>query len=255
MKRQYRVAEFAALSGVSVRSLHHYDRIGLLRPAAHSERGYRLYSEQDLLRLQQVLTLRYLGFPLKRIRELLGRPDFDLVASLQIQRGALRDRVAELERIEAALVELLAGRRATGRWAWELVVKASAVVQDGLAQKGDKMEQYYTPEQLKQFEELRKQVPAEERQAVEQGWTALLADLRANRHLDPASPDAQALGERWDQLSQATMASYRSHQELWAAIGENYRQGRFVDVEGAPQPDDFAFITRVHEARQGRSTG
>ena len=249
MERRYRVGQFAALTGVSIRTLHHYDRLGLLRPSGYSEAGYRLYSGRDLLRLQQILTLRYLGFPLKRIRALLERPDFDLVASMRVQRRALRDRIAELERIEAALAELVERHLATGRWEWELAVKASASVQDGLAQKGDKMESYYTPEQMKQFEELGRQVPPEERRAVEQGWTALLAEVRANRHLDPASPEAQALAERWDQLTQATIRGFRGNQELLDAIGENYRRGAFVGVEGAPQPDDFAFIEKVNQAR------
>src|SRR4026208_2411927 len=89
----YRVGEVATLTRVSVRTLHHYDRIGLWRPAARSGGGYRLYGEDDLLRLQQILTLRYLGFPLKRIGELLDRPDFDLVASLRVQQQALRERI------------------------------------------------------------------------------------------------------------------------------------------------------------------
>src|SRR3712207_5681576 len=143
MGRLYRVGEVASLTGVSIRTLHHYDRIGLLRPTAHSEAGYRLYAEGDLLRLQQVLTLRYLGLPLKRIGELLGRPDFDLVASLRIQRGALRDRIAELERIDAALGALVERRIETGRWAWEVVIEASATVQHGLAQGVERMEASY----------------------------------------------------------------------------------------------------------------
>src|SRR5688572_24144022 len=107
MERLYRVGEFAALTGVSIRTLHHYDQIDLVHPSGYSEGGHRLYSENDLLRLQQVLTLRYLGFSLKQTGELLDRPDFDLVASMRIQSCALRDRISELERIEAALGELV----------------------------------------------------------------------------------------------------------------------------------------------------
>src|SRR5262249_44540107 len=110
MDRMYRVGEVAALIGVSVRTLHHYDRIGLLRPSAYSEGGHRLSSEAELLRLQQVLTLRYLGFHLSEIGALLDRPELDLVASIRVQRGALRGRIAELERIESALEELLERR-------------------------------------------------------------------------------------------------------------------------------------------------
>src|ERR687894_592127 len=116
MGRSYRVGEVATLTRVSVRTLHHYDRIGLLRPALRSAAGYRMYGESDLLRLQQILTLRYLGFPLKRIGDLLGRADFDLVASLRVQRQALHDRIAELDRISAAIGELVDQRLGTRAW-------------------------------------------------------------------------------------------------------------------------------------------
>ena len=185
MDRLYRVGEFAALTGVSIRTLHHYDQLGLLHPAAHSEAGYRFYSEEDLLCLQQILTLRYLGFSLKQIGTLLRRPDFDLVASMKIQRGVLGDRIAELERIQAALGNLLDRRQATGRWAWELVVKASQTVQDGLAQKGDRMASHFTPEQMQQFEELGKQVPVAEREALERRWTDLMAEVRGEHAPGP----------------------------------------------------------------------
>ena len=80
----YRIGELASMTGVTVRTLHHYDNLGLLRPSGHSESGYRLYSQADLARLQQVMTLRYLGFPLERIRELLARPVMDMAVSLQM---------------------------------------------------------------------------------------------------------------------------------------------------------------------------
>src|SRR5919107_5971819 len=123
MGRYYRVGEVATLTHVSVRTLHHYDRIGLLRPATHSAGGYRLYGDADLLRLQQILILRYLGFPLKRIGELLDRDDFDLVASLRVQRQVLHDRIAELERISAAIGDLVDQRLTSGEWPWQLVIK------------------------------------------------------------------------------------------------------------------------------------
>ena len=255
MGRLYRVGEGASLTGVSIRTLHHYDRIGLLRPTAHSEAGYRLYAEGDLLRLQQVLTLRYLGFPLKRIGELLDRPDFDLVASLRIQRRALRDRIAELEQIDAALGELVERRIETGRWAWELVIKASATVQHGLAQGVEQMDASYTPEQMKQFEELGRSIPRDEMDAIQDGWTALLADVRANRDLDPASPAATELADRWDELTARTTGHYQQHPELLEAIRANYERGAFEGTDRAPQAADFAFIERVKQARRGTASG
>src|SRR4051794_34061760 len=95
MERLYRVGEVATLTRVSVRTLHHYDQIGLLRPSGYSEGGHRLYSQHDLLCLQQILTLRYLGFSLRQIKDVLEQPDFDLAASILVQRGVLRERIAE----------------------------------------------------------------------------------------------------------------------------------------------------------------
>jgi DNA-binding transcriptional MerR regulator len=254
MARRYRVGEVATLTGVSIRTLHHYDRIGLLRPSAHSDAGYRLYAAEDVLRLQQILTLRYLGFPLKRIGPLLDRPDFDLVASMRIQCGALRNRIAELERIEAAVGELVDRRLATGEWSWELVASASTAVQHGLSHGGTEMEDRYTPEQMRQFAALRQTIPAGEIAAVEQGWTALLADVRANRDLDPSSPAARDLADRWQSLTDRTMRGYGSQPSLRDAIGANYERGAFEGFDRAPQAADFAFIQRVNDARRDNDT-
>jgi MerR family transcriptional regulator, thiopeptide resistance regulator len=210
MGRYYRVGEVATLTRVSVRTLHHYDRIGLLRPALHSSGGYRLYGESELFRLQQILTLRYLGFPLQQIGELLDRADFDLVASLRVQRQVLHDRIAELERISSANSDLVDQRLATGEWSWQLVIAASQAVGAGLTRGEDTMDAYYTPEQMKQFEAAGKATPQEEIGAIEEAWTTLLAEVRAARaaDLDPASAEAGSLADRWVELSRRTMQHF-----------------------------------------------
>jgi len=239
----------ATLTQVSVRTLHHYDRIGLLRPALHSTGGYRMYGESELLRLQQILTLRYLGFPLKRIGNLLDRPDFDLVASLRLQGQALRDRIAELERISAAIDKLVDQRLATGEWSWQLVIEASQAVGAALTRGEEMMDAYYTPEQMKQFEEARQTTPPEEIGVIEQAWTTLLAEIRAARaaDLDPASAEAGSLADRWGELSQRTMRHFSD--DLRDAIKGNYERGAFEGNDRAPQAADFAFIERVEAAR------
>lgn len=256
MAQRYQVGEVAALTGVSIRTLHHYDQIGLLRPSARTESGYRLYIEGDLLTLQQILTLRYLGFALQQIGDLLRRPDFDLVASLGVQRMAVRDRIAELERIDEALGDLLRHRMASGEWAWDLVARASVVVQEGLGQKGEQMSDYYSPEELKQqFARLGEQISAEEVRQIEEDWTALIGDVRANRDLDPASPQAQALGERWNAMMERTMKWYRGDPKLMATIRRKYEQDEYTDVPQGPTKDDFAFIARINAAREGGASG
>jgi len=253
MARRYRVGEVAQLTNVSIRTLHHYDRIGLLRPASHSEAGYRFYGSEEMLRLQQILTLRYLGFPLNQIGRLLDRADFDLLSSLRIQRGVLRDRIAELERIDSALAALIAHRAEHGEWDWNLIVTASNAVQQGQAEGERLMERYYTAEQMAQFHELGEKFGPAEIEAIESDWAELLAEVRANSHLDPASPEARALADRWDALSERTMAPYEAYPDLKAAIGKNYEEGAFAGHDRAPQAADFAFIERVKAARSSDS--
>jgi DNA-binding transcriptional MerR regulator len=84
--RTYAVGELARLSGVSIRALHHYDAIGLLKPASVGENGYRLYGREELLRLQQILFHRELGMPLAGIAQVLDAPDFDRLEALRRQR-------------------------------------------------------------------------------------------------------------------------------------------------------------------------
>lgn len=249
MGRSYKVGELAALTKVSVRALHHYDRIGILKPATISDGGHRVYTEHELLRLQQILTLRYLGFALSQIGELLDREDFDIQASMQIQRQALRDRISELETVDSALARLIDHRRATGAWDWSLVTAASAAAQSGHRQEGFNVEKYYTKEQMQQFAELAEQIGPETIRSIEERWTALMAEVQGKRHLDPASDEARDLADRWNALTAETMAHYDSQPELKAAIKENYDAGAFENQPGAPGSEDFAFIQKVNEAR------
>ncbi len=92
----YTVHQVATLAGVSVRTLHHYDQIKLLRPSSRTAAGYRLYGETDLLRLQQILFFRELDFPLGEIQRILDDPGFDQVKALESHRRMLHERAERL---------------------------------------------------------------------------------------------------------------------------------------------------------------
>jgi DNA-binding transcriptional MerR regulator len=97
--RTYTVRQVARLAGVTVRTLHHYDHIGLLTPSDRTAAGYRLYTGEDLLRLQQILFFRELDFPLEQVGEILADPAFDPVRALRSHRLMLQERIARLERL------------------------------------------------------------------------------------------------------------------------------------------------------------
>lgn len=92
----YPVGDVARMTGVTVRTLHHYDEVGLLSPSGRTAAGYRRYAEPDLERLQQILTYRELGFPLAEIASILADPDADAFGHLRRQHALLTERMARL---------------------------------------------------------------------------------------------------------------------------------------------------------------
>jgi DNA-binding transcriptional MerR regulator len=221
-----KVGELARRTGLTVRALHHYDEIGLLKPSLHTESGYRRYTARDAVRLPQVLSLRQLGFSLEEVRVCLDQPDFSPLEVVHRRLARLREQI-RLQQTLCGRLETLTARLRTAEG-----VSAEEFLH--LIKEMTMIENLYTPEQKKQFEEVGKQVGPEEIQAVEQAWTALLAEVRANRDLDPANAQAQALGRRWEELLERPLRGYAAFSELKQAIADNYKQGRFADHSSAP---------------------
>ncbi len=237
-----KVGELARRTGLTIRTLHHYDEIGLLKPSLHTEAGHRLYTADDIARLQQVLSLRQLGFSLEEVRDCLDRPGVSPLEVIRLHVVRLQEQIA----LQVKLCERLEALAAHFHRAGEVSADEFLRTIEVMAM----IEKAYTPEQKKQFEEVSKRVGPEEIRAVEEAWTALLAEVRANRDLDPASPEAQALAQRWDELSERTLRGYQAFPELKQAIADNYKQGKFEGFERAPQAADMAFIQRVKAVRQ-----
>jgi DNA-binding transcriptional MerR regulator len=242
-----KVGELALRTGLTVRTLHHYDEIGLLKPTLHTEAGHRLYTAGDVARLQQVLSLRQLGFTLEEVGNCLNRADFSPLEVVGLHLARLREQV-ELQRKLCERLEAIAA----------LLRMAEEVSADDFLRTIEvmtMMEKLYTPEQVKQFAEVGKQVGPDEIRAIEEAWTALLAEVRANHDLDPASPQAQALAQRWEELSTRTMRGFQAFPEVKQAIADNYQQGKFEGHPHAPQAADFAFIERVKVAGKHGAAG
>lgn len=104
----YTVKDVAKLSGVTVRALHHYDQVGLLKPAEVGENGYRYYGHEELLRLQQILLHRELELPLEAIAEVLDQPGFDRLAALRRHRKTLSEKAVRYRRLTRTLDRTLA---------------------------------------------------------------------------------------------------------------------------------------------------
>jgi len=107
----YSVGQVAALAGVSVRTLHHYDEVGLLRPGCRTPNGYRQYDDADVGRLRDVLSYRELGFSLEQVRSILDDPQGDPASHLRDQHRLVRERITRLERVLAHLEKMMEARQ------------------------------------------------------------------------------------------------------------------------------------------------
>lgn len=187
----YRVREFAELTGVTVRALHHYDRLGLLRPK-RTQSGYRLYAARDLERLEQIVALRFLGIPLKRIGELLDRGSGDLSGALRSQRRALEEKRRRLDQTIAAV------RAAEGQPNAAALKKIIEVIE--MQENEDFTAQFYSEEAREKLAKRRELWTPELQERVSKQWTELFRDVEAALGEDPAGPTAQALALRWKTL-------------------------------------------------------
>jgi MerR family transcriptional regulator, thiopeptide resistance regulator len=187
---RYRVREFAALASVTVKTLHHYDRIGLLRPRRASS-GYRVYTQADLVRLEQILALKTIGFSLTDIRSLLDRDALPLPALFRQQRHVLEEKRRLLDRAIRALTD--AERAASSGSA-----PTTAILQDVITvmnmQDIEAMRKYYSDEAWAQWQYYYDDWPSP-------AWQALYRDVAAAIGSDPAAPRAQALADRWQALT------------------------------------------------------
>jgi DNA-binding transcriptional MerR regulator len=216
-----KVGELARWTRLTIRTLHHYDEIGLLRPSLHTESGHRLYTAGDVARLQQVLSLRQLGFSLEEIRDCLNRPDFSPVELIERHLARVREQV-ELQRKLCERLEAIAGGlRTAGEVSAEEFLQTIEVM--------TMIESYYTPEQMESFRKRSEEAAAAGEDLTQQGtaaWQELLAQLKVEMDsgTDPADPKVQALEKRRQALVNAFSGGDKAIEEnlkrMWIEQGD-----------------------------------
>lgn len=200
MKR-YRAHEFAQRAGVTVRTLHHYDRLGLLKASQRTRAGYRLYSDPDLIRLEQIVVLKSIGLTLKETRELLQRDRSALRDTLARQQRVLTEKRRQLDKTIRAIG---AARRALEEKSepdWTLFTRI--ITEITMQNETDWTQQYYSDEARAKVDARRDLWSPELQEKVTKQWNELFRDIQAALHEDPAGPTAQNLLARWRELVSA----------------------------------------------------
>jgi DNA-binding transcriptional MerR regulator len=199
-QKLWQTREFANLAGVTVRTLHHYDRLGLLKPTRRTSKGFRLYGERDFARLQQITTLKFIGFSLSQIKEILGPKQFDLSETLRLQRIVLK---AQRDRLDLALEAITRAEKTFDRSNavdWDSFKEIIEVI--NMEQNMDWTKGYYSESAQAKIEERKHLWSLELQERVSRHWAELVADVEAamGDGTEPSESRAQALANRWRAL-------------------------------------------------------
>lgn len=216
----YTIAQLAKLAGVSVRTLHHYDRVGLLRPSRSATNGYRTYGDAELLLLQQILFFRELEFPLGEIKRIVTAPGFDMAAALTDQRRLLdlkRKRLAGLMRtIDTTLKKITQDKSMEDK---DLYGTFSKEEMDAYTQEAK--ERWGHTDAWKQSQERTKHWTKEDYKRLAEDGAKFMKVVASHVKEDPASPAVQELmGQHYNALRtfyEPNLTMYRGLADMYVA--------------------------------------
>ena len=192
----YQANEFAQVAGVTVRTLHHYDRIGLLKPSRYTSTGYRLYRKHDLVRLQQIVTLKFIGFSLTQIKQLLNSNSFDLRVALNQQREILAERRRQLDRAVTAIEKAHALLETNDEPDWQAFKQIIEVI--NMQNNMDWTKKYYSEDAQKKIADQAQAIPPEVIEKAQNDWATLIAEVEqaVGEGVSPTSERAAGLATR-----------------------------------------------------------
>jgi DNA-binding transcriptional MerR regulator len=198
----FKVREFAQKAGVTVRTLHHYDRLGLLKPSERNEAGYRLYADRDFARLQQIVTLKFIGLSLKEIKALLDDSDLDLAAALRLQKQLLQEKRWQVGMAIQAIEEAEQSMSMQSTQSPDLSALKKIIE---VMERQNNMEwtkKYYSPEAQAKIAERAATFTPEMQAEVTKKWNELFSDIEnaMREGDDPSSAKAKELARRWTEL-------------------------------------------------------
>lgn len=224
---------------MSVRALHHYDIIGLLRPSLRSEAGHRLYTARDITRLQGIRSLQKLGFSLGDIRGLLDSPDFSPQRIVELHLARLKDELEVMGRLYRLLEGLAARLRAQEDVSAQTFLHTIEVM--------TMVEKYYSKQQLSELEERRRLLGEERIRQVEAEWPELIAQVRAamEKSSDPASDEVQRLARRWNDLVREFTGG---DPEIHRALNTMYKEEPAMARQNGLDPELFAYLAKAQAA-------
>ena len=241
----WKVGDLAKITGITIRTLHHYDEIGLLSPSQHTESGHRLYGHSEVERLQQIVTLRHLGLSLEQVREALDGENFSSLETVKSLRREKHQQRIELEDLEERLERIE-----------QLIAKGEKVSIGKLIEIIKLMtlyEKYFTKEQLVKVTEIENGIaPERVEQMVKFEWPRLIKETQAEmeKGTPPSDPKVRALARQWMKLVEEKTAGDAELGKFYKTIIDNepWFGASFVTMVGHPGADLSKLINYIGQA-------
>ena len=195
--KQWYAKELSQLTQVSVRTLHHYDKIGLLTSMIRQSNGYRLYSETDLLKLQQIIALKFFGFELSQIKLLLAKQE-GVIENFSMQSKFLQEKAETLLQASRILKRVTYDCRNKKSIPWEQIIQLIEVYQMTQQLEHSWVKEIFTADELTQYAEFENNMKATgQKDAFVQKWHQLVDELKNNLNNDPCSEAGIELGKKY----------------------------------------------------------
>ncbi|GAB4018529.1 MerR family transcriptional regulator [Spirosoma koreense] len=245
--QHYSVNKLAKLAGVSVRTLHHYDRLGLLKPSVRTEARYRLYGQEELIRLQQILFYKELDFSLEEILHILNDPNFNLLTALQSHKQALQARKAQLTILLTTIdktILSLTGQRTmlTNEELYEGFPNGQVYRDEAMTTYGQKTVED-SEDQLRRLGKVGFEQLKADQKAIAKALTGLIGQ-------DPISPVVQQQIARHYQNIRGfwgeSVCRQKNMVEAYKGLAQLYLDDlRFTSQNGIENPDYAAFLNKA----------
>ncbi|HOV69551.1 MAG TPA: MerR family transcriptional regulator [Clostridia bacterium] len=210
------INEAAKLAGVSVRTLHYYDQIGLLNPSQKNNSGYRLYDESDMEMLQQILFLRELDFPLKNIREILYSPSYDRKTAMLRHKELLKLKRDRLDRLIGLIDKIMKGEDTMSFEEFDM----SAIKETEKKYSQEVMMRWGETEAYRQSMAKTKKYKKEDWARISKESDEIFRAFAENMDKSPSAPETQKLVKKWQ--DHITKYFYQCTNEILSGLGQMY---------------------------------
>ena len=226
-----KISDVAKLTGVTVRTLHYYDGIGLLKPSEVTEAGYRVYNETDLEVLQQILFFRELGFPLEDIRKIMQDPAYEKESALRRQKALLLQKRSRLDRLISLVDKTLKGERDMSFRQFD----TAKIEEAKKAYVEEAKQRWGSTAAYAEFEKRAGSYSDAQQKMLDGEDARILRAFGQIRSLSPDSAQAQALVKKWQ--AYITSNYYTCTKEILSCLGQMYvgdeRFTQHIDGYGA----------------------